>query len=76
MPPPSTVSTVRASRFGVIVSKSCSTSVPNVWPRAARRESFVFFLWVLSPSSFLQHQRTEGRALTVVLDKMYCRLTT
>jgi hypothetical protein len=27
-PPPSTVSMVRASRFGVMASKSCSTHMP------------------------------------------------
>ena len=32
MPPPATVSTVRASRFGVSASKSCSTSIPYVCP--------------------------------------------
>ena len=33
MPPPSTVSIVRASMLGVIASKSCSTSIPKVRPR-------------------------------------------
>mmetsp|Transcript_1571 Transcript_1571/g.2564 ORF Transcript_1571/g.2564 Transcript_1571/m.2564 type:complete len:212 (-) Transcript_1571:52-687(-) len=33
IPPPSTVSIVRASTFGVTASKSCSTSMPNVFPR-------------------------------------------
>ena len=32
-PPPSTVSMVRARRFGVTASKSCNTSIPNVLPR-------------------------------------------
>mmetsp|Transcript_32835 Transcript_32835/g.74121 ORF Transcript_32835/g.74121 Transcript_32835/m.74121 type:complete len:200 (+) Transcript_32835:754-1353(+) len=33
-PPPSTVSTVRARRLGVIASKSWRTSMPKVWPSA------------------------------------------
>mmetsp|Transcript_13210 Transcript_13210/g.33443 ORF Transcript_13210/g.33443 Transcript_13210/m.33443 type:complete len:227 (-) Transcript_13210:343-1023(-) len=33
MPPPSTVSMVRASRLGVSASKSCSTHMPKVLPR-------------------------------------------
>ena len=32
-PPPSTVSIVLASRFGVIASKSCSTHIPYVFPK-------------------------------------------
>lgn len=33
MPPPATVSMVRANKFGVSASKSCKIAIPNVCPK-------------------------------------------